>query len=338
MIPTGMGIRDIFSNKPVVSESSEPKKKTSKLQPNRGELGAGSPQANYEARIESGIPLSDEEILDAKQYAESIGTTFSPRTGFGTTGKFPDTNGESSGFKAKLGGPIPSEMIPADVREIELRGGPRSEKEAKRMARFQSSTMGRNIYGSGESDSDGGRKAPHISGTGKTAPMQSQDQLTDSRGQMSENQLKGRYRPMSGEESKKFAANLGTAWGNVLDQKERGSSVVTPEQQAKNAGVTLAERNAAVEAGQDRINSYLISKGRDPVPSNKGPKPAANPGGTPEFFYAEGNPDGSVSSYRGKSASVAEARGREVNDAPRPQVANSPVDKDGNPKKFRARI
>lgn len=358
---TGRSIGDILKGGKTATGKSEPKKEKesspkSKLQPGR-EMSGGSPQELYEQRLASGDPITAEEILAAKKYAASIGTTFNAESGYGATGSFPDSGGESAQpaqqplnqtqtakDTEKAASRVKRDtFVPASIRKIQAQGGPKTTKEANRVASHQSSTMGRDLNGGGSVGS-GTDRTPHVSGTGKTAPHQSADEVTNSRGQISEKNLANRYSPMGKEDADKYAANLGKAWGNKLDQDDRETGNVSAQKQADNAGVSLEERNAAVAAGEARMQKYRAKHGKAPATAVT-PQPAANPGETPEFFFAEGNADGTVSGYRGPDAKRADARLPDADapkqvagNTPAPKPENSPVDKDGKPKKFRANI
>jgi hypothetical protein len=307
----GSAVRSMFAS--AGKQGGKESSNKSKLQPNRGKAGDNSPQANYEERLASGISLTPEEILEAKRYAASIDTTFNATTGYGQPGAYRAKLGQDTGnvqigrgSGATANDVKVNKFIPFDVRKIQARGGPRNEKEAGRMARFQSSTMGQRLSQS-------------------SSASQPTEQPTDAAQPSQQPQRTSR-------QAKAYRANLGKAWGNALDEKDDAT------RQAKKAGISVAARNAAVAKGQERLNTYRAKIGAPQQQS--GPKPAENQGGTPEYFFAEGNADGSVSTYQGQSGRVAEARGREVVSEPsRPQLASSPASKKkGGKKEFRARI
>lgn len=282
------------------------KGRRSTLQPGRGRVADGSPQANYEARIASGQALSADEILSAKKYAASIGTTFDAGKGYGAPGAYKAKLGGGEGrFGSTFNQVKTSENIPASVRRIMNQGGPKTDREAKRLANFQGSTMGKKIYGGGS----------------KTSASTARESGSTIRESGQERSGVGLASGVGGSNASAYRAKIGDAWANKFAQDEK--------------------RAAAVAAGGDRLNRYRAKIGVPQKSVKGGPRPAKKAGDLPEFFYAEGNADGSVSGYRGESARVAEARGRDEQGSrsKRPQLAGtSAIDSAGRPKKFKPRI
>lgn len=125
----------------------------------------GSPQSNYESRMKSGEPLTELEVVAAKNFAASMGTRFDARTGYADKSAKPksrfirDELSDNSYRKRRPGETITerdtrvasaqtktSKFVPFAVREAELKRQGYDEKGARRMAAFQSSTAGQRIF------------------------------------------------------------------------------------------------------------------------------------------------------------------------------------------------
>ena len=355
-VDRAMDIRSILNRKPVRTRRN--------LQPWRGEAADESPQAYYEERVSSGIPLTADEVLEAKQYAASIGTTFDAVKGFGALGAFKAKLDESSGGGSTGQGgssfmsPKPAQKVPADIRTIMAKGGPTNEDDAKRLARWQNSTQGKLVSGAGEGAADrstggtgsyGGDSAARNRRAGGTGSYAGDSAARNNRagGNARDDRVQALefVGTQSGAEAAKYRAQLGGAYRALQEQADSETGNVSRAAMAERAGVSKDTVDTAIAQGEARMNEWRAELGIPQKPSERGPKPAESPDQMPEYFFAEGNADGSVSTYQGKSASVAEARGREVKPAPgmktprpQPQIADKPLDEEGNPKQFKARI